>query len=175
MERKTVGKPSSCTVRKCSSGAPNGLITTPRANGFTGAATATRGNPWATTAEAARPTKCLRFIQITIASAGPSCKIGPVRCKGMDLRRRKAHPQSIPLDGCTIISAGSGEPDDKTHQPVCIHIFTGNRSCACDRQRMPFHHLHYISALWRCSLGMVGIDCQRSLEVGKTNLLLSAS
>src|ERR1700721_1279697 len=28
------------------------------------------GNPWATIAEAARPTKCLRFIQITIGQPG---------------------------------------------------------------------------------------------------------
>src|ERR1700677_467788 len=40
---------------------------------------------------------------------------------------------------------------------------------------MPFHHLSSVSPLWRGALGMVGIDCQRSLEVGKTNMLLSAS
>ena len=34
--------------------------------GLSGVAARAAGNPWATIAEAARPTKCLRFIQITI-------------------------------------------------------------------------------------------------------------
>src|ERR1700733_7446982 len=45
-------------------------MTTPRAMGLSGVAARAAGNPWATIAEAARPTKCLRFIQITIGQPG---------------------------------------------------------------------------------------------------------
>src|ERR1700722_9689586 len=98
MERKTVGNPKSWAMRKRSSGAPYGLITTPSANGLIATAAKALGNRWATTAEAARPTKCLRFIQITIASVGPSCKIHWVPCKSMDPRWGRAHDQSNLLE-----------------------------------------------------------------------------
>src|SRR5580692_2512420 len=45
-------------------------MTTPRAMGLSGVAARALGNPWATIAEVARPTKCLRFIQITIGQPG---------------------------------------------------------------------------------------------------------
>src|ERR1700722_5913606 len=45
-------------------------MTTPRAMGLSGVAARATGNPWATIAEVARPTKCLRFIQITIGQPG---------------------------------------------------------------------------------------------------------
>ena len=67
-DRKQVGKPSSCTMRRRSSGAPYGLMTTPRAIGFGVEAMAARAGDedLASKAEAVRPTNCLRFILITI-------------------------------------------------------------------------------------------------------------
>src|ERR1700722_18493850 len=38
--------------------------------GLSGVAARAGGNPWTTIAEVARPTKCLRFIHITIGQAG---------------------------------------------------------------------------------------------------------
>ena len=61
----------------------------------------------------------------------------------------------------------------KTHQRVRSHIFTGDGSCLGDRQRVPFHHLPSVTALWCVALGLVGSDCQRLVEVGKTNMFLS--